>query len=335
MAFLRAHGTSPMAVFLLLTGLIIGVEVFVTHTAAFNRYPVHLSAAVLFDLVFIPTGLFYWLIGRPLRLPISRSALVGLLMLRIALWIIPQTAFPAKQIWPTLLILTESTVVITVVFRIRTVIQTYRRLRNEADAETALRESLSVVVSKRVVGLIIGEGLILYYALLGWRLKSDLPIEAYPLTTHRQSGQVALTIGLLTVGLIEGVAVHLLLVRLNPTIAFWITTLTAYGMLFFLADLMATLRRPSYLTSSYLTIRLGVRWRARILRSSIEHVALISEKPAKQAGYLNGAILTVPNVLLTFQEPIVVEGPYGLQKTIRQLSLFVDDRADFVDTLNS
>ncbi|MBD2754810.1 hypothetical protein [Spirosoma validum] len=334
MTFLRLFATSRMAIFILIAVLLISTEVFVTHTPAFSRHPVGLSVAVLFDLVFVTTALFYWLVARPLRLANSRLVVVALLMLRIALFILPKTAFSSDKIWPALLVLAEGAVLILVVLRIRTITKKYQFLWKETDRQTALRDSLAAVVSKRAADVIIGEGLTLYYVLVGWRLQSDLPVEARAVTTYRQSGQVALTAGVLIVGLVEGVVLHVVLSRWNPTVAFWVTALSGYGLLFFVADIMATVKRPSYLTKNYLHIRLGIRWRARISHSSIADVVPIHDKPSKQADRLNGAFLATPNVLLTLHEPVCVEGPYGIQKTVRQLSFFVDDRTAFIQALN-
>ena len=104
-------------------------------------------------------------------------------------------------------------------------------------------------------------------------------------------------------------------------------------MLFFVAHLMATLKRPSYLTKTHLHLRLGVFWQAIIPRSALVNSSLIYDKPDKQPGLLNGAFLTAPNVLLTFDEPVTFRGPYGIQKKARTFSFFVDDRAEFIREL--
>ncbi|GAB4037813.1 hypothetical protein [Spirosoma gilvum] len=323
-----------VAAFLLLTGLLLWVEVTVLHSTAFRLHPTGISLAILFDLVFVTVGLFYGLIARPFRLANSRLILVALFMVRVALAILPETALPSAYVWPTLLVLAEGTVLVIAVARIRTIVQTYRRLRPTTDFETALHDSLAVVFGNRGAGFILGEGLVVYYTFMGWRLRSDLPDGAHDLTTHRQSGQLALQLGLLLVGLIEGVATHLLISRWSADTAFWITVLSGYGMLFFVADLVATLKRPSYLTNNHLHLRLGIRWRATVPREHITAISWISEKPAKKPGLQNGAFLTAPNVLLTFNQPIGFKGPYGIQKNVNQLSLFVDDRAGFAKLLD-
>ena len=333
MTFLHNFISPRTLAFLLLTALLIWIEVVVTRTVAFSQHPTTLSLGIVFDLVFITTGLFYWLVCKPLQLAHSRLIFIGLLMLRVALFILPKTPFLPNQTWPLLFGFVEGTVLILAGFRIRTIVQTYRHLRPQTDAETALRSSLTTVFGAKAAGAILGEGLTLYYALLGWRLRSDVPAGATTLTTHRQSGQIALVIGLLVVGLIEGLAIHLLLTRWYPAVAFWLTGLSAYGMLFFVADIVATVNRPSYLTENQLHLRLGVRWRASIYQSAIATISVIHEKPAKQPGHLNGSFLTAPNVLLTFNEPICFLGPYGIQKEVNQFSFFVDDRDYFVQQL--
>ncbi|MVM39777.1 hypothetical protein GO730_22810 [Spirosoma sp. HMF3257] len=321
--------SARMLAFLLLTALLIGVEIMVTQMVVFGKNPILLSVGVLFDLVFVTTALFYWLVANPLKLASNRLLLIALVMFRVALFILPKSTQLPNQLWPFLLIFSEAMVLIIAGLRIRTIVQTYRHVRPTTDPETALRTSLATVFGDRAAAFIFGEGIILYYVLVGWRLQTDVPAVAKTLTTHRQSGQIALTVGLLVVGLIEGVAVHLLLTRWNPTVAVGITILSAYGMLFFVADAIATVKRPSYLSDTQLQLRLGVRWRATILRSRIAHVSFISEKPARQTGLLNGSFLTAPNLLVVFTEPIIVSGPYGIQRKINQVALFVDERAAF------
>lgn len=334
MSFFRPIALFRLPVFLFITACIIWIEWTVTHTSAFSQYPVGLSLAVLFDLVFVTTALFYGLVVRPLQWAPNRVWLVALLMLRVALFILPETPHLPNQIWPLLLVCTEGIILIMAGLRIRTITRMYRQLRPTTNAETALRGSLSFVFGERIAGGIIGELLTLYYALLGWQLRSDIPDGATPLTTYRESGQIALTVTLLFVGLIEGVVVHVLLNRWNSSVAFWVTALSVYGMLFFVADAVATIKRPSYLTDNQLHIRLGVRWQAIIPQSAIVQVSRIQEKPPKQPGQLNGAFLTAPNVLLTFSQPVYFTGPYGLQKQVQTFSFFVDDPATFVRALS-
>lgn len=313
--------------------LLIGVEMAVTRTLAFSRYPTGVSMAVLFDLVCVTTALFYWLVAQPHRLANSRLLWVALLMLRLGFWILPQPAISFAPLATVLLVLGEGAVLVVAILRIQTILQTYRQLRPAMEAEMALHKALASVFGDRAAGFILGEGLTLYYVLLSWRLRPDVPAGARTLTTHQQSGQVALTVGLLVIGLIETFTVHVLATRWNTTLAGWLMGISVYSSLYFVADLVATLKRPSYLTADVLNLRLGVRWRVQINRSVIADVSTVCEKPPKQPGLINGALVTAPNVKLTFREPVFVTGPFGIQKMVRQITFFVDDRAAFVQAL--
>lgn len=330
MASFRLFLTTKTLSFIFLTALLICVEVAITQTTQFSQHSSVVSVGILFDLVFITAGLFYWLIAQPLGLARSRTLFCALLMLRVSLFILP-TSFPFQnQILPILLGAAEVICLLIAGWRIRSLIRAYRYIRPLTDAETAWRGSLATVFGETVAEIIHSEGITLYYALLGWRRQSDVPAGTVPLTTHRQSGYVALLIGVLIVGLVEGIGFHLLLVRWNPSVAFWVTLVSAYGLLFFVADGVATVKRPSYLTDSHLHLRLGVRWRAVIPRSAVASAVLIHEKPVRQSSQLNAALLIAPNVLLTFTEPICLTGSYGRQKRVSRLSFFVDNPLTFV-----
>jgi hypothetical protein len=330
MASLRLFLTPKTGFFVLLTALLIGVELAVTQTTGFSRHPAAVSLGVVFDLVCITTALFYWLVAKPLQLPRSRPILVAVLMLRLASFMLTKAGFLPNPFWPILLVLTEVMVLIMAGLRVRTIVQTYKRLRPQMDAETAIHSSLTPIFGNKATGIILGEGITLYYVLIGWRLKPDCPLGSIALTTHRQSGQIALMVGLLIVGVIETAGVHILLNRWNSSVAFWVTLTSVYGLLFFIADMIATVKRPSYVTDTHIHLRLGVRWRAIVPRSAIVDVKRIHEKPAKQSGQLNGSFLTAPTVLLVFSEPICFDGPYGLRKQVDRFSFCVDNPDSFV-----
>jgi hypothetical protein len=245
-------------------------------------------------------------------------------MLQVGLFMLPANALPATLNAATLLVLAEIGALLIAGFRIRLMRATYLKLLSSSSVNDAIHGAFSAVFGKQAAGFILGEWQVISYALFGWRLQPDIPTGAATLTTHRDSGQLALTIALGIVGLIELVGVHLLLARWNADVAFWVTLLSAYGLQILVADLVATLKRPSYQTAEALHLRLGIRWRAVIPRGQVARIDSIHDKPARKKGLLNAALLTAPNVLLTLQEPILVQGPYGIQKEATQLALWID-----------
>ena len=316
----------------LLIACLLGIEFVITKTTTFVQHPLHLSIGILFDCTVLTTVLFYGLVARPLRLPISRTVLFAVAMLRVALFIVPSATPLMGSIWPALLGLLEVVVLAVSALRFHEIRQTYRTLRPTHDAYTALQGGFSAVFGKKAARIILSEGQVIYYALFNWHGPVSLPAGAIAVTTHRESGQVALLIGLLGVGLIEATAMHLVLAGWWPTVAFWVTLVSLYGCLVILAIINTTRKRPSFLVETTLHLRLDMRWHAVVSLDNIAAVTPIFDKPAKRPGLLNAALLTAPNVLITLREPVTFNGIYGLSRTVRQISLFIDDRNE---TLNS
>ncbi|MBO0950021.1 hypothetical protein [Fibrella forsythiae] len=304
--------------------LLIGSEALVVRSAVFARAPALLSLAVLFDLTVVSSALFYWLLARPKGWSIGRTGLIALFMLRIGLFILPANTQLTLVDGPVLLALAEAAALLLIMVRIRTIRQTYLTLRPTTSADQALHLSLAVVFGQRAAGVILSEWQLVRYVTVGWRQQSDIPATALPLTTHRESGQVALTVALGVVCLIELMGMHLLVARWSPDMAFWLTLASAYSLLLVVADVVATIRRPSYKTADALQLRLGIRWQATISLSQIAAIVSIHEKPVRQNGLLNMALLTEPNVLLTLNAPICVNGPYGIRREATQLALWID-----------
>ena len=306
--------------------LLIGM-IALTHSPLFSARPDLLGRAILFDLTVWPTLLFYGFIARPAKLSVLRLTVAVAVFVRIALLVLPENARPFTIDWPVLFAGVEGIMLVFVVVRIRVIVLTYRKLRAFQDAETALSGSLQTVLGSTTTTIMLSEWQTIRWGLLGWWRVEPLSPNHQPLTTHHNSGQVAMGVALLVVGLIEVVAVHLLIARWNPTAAFWVSAFSGYGMLFLVADLVASCQRPSLLTPTDLHIRVGIRWQAAIPKSLILSVVPIHEKPAKAPDLLNGVLIIAPNTLITLREPVTINGPYGIRRPVSRITLFLDDGA--------
>lgn len=310
-------------VFILVLLLVAG-ETFITRSSAFTRAPALLSLAVLFDLTILSSALFYWLLARPNNWSLVRTGLVALLMLRVGLFILPANTLLITVNGSVLLALAEIGALILAAIRIRTIRLTYLKLRPTTTTDSALQQAFAVVFGQQAANLILGEWQIVRYVVGGWCLQSDVPEGATPLTTHRNSGQIALTVALGSVCMVELVCIHLLVSRWSSDVAFWLTLASAYSMLMLVADIVATLKRPSYQTATTLYLRFGIRWQTVIPHDQISRIERIHDKPTRRGGLLNTAFLTVPNVLITLHKPITVQGPFGIRREATQLSIWLD-----------
>jgi hypothetical protein len=317
----------------LLIACLLGVELIITKTTTFIQHPLPISIGILFDCTILATALFYGLVARPLQLPISRTVLFAIAMLRLALFITPSATPLMERIWPVLLVLAEGTVVIISVLRFRKITRTYRALRPTHDVPAAFHGALAAVFGEKTASIIASEGQVIYQALFNWHGPVEVPVGTIAVTTHRESGQLVLLIGLLSVGLIEATAMHFLLAVWWPVVAFWVTAASLYGCLMILAIINTTRKRPSFLTETMLHLRLDMRWQAVISLDNITTVTPIFDKPTKQPRLLNTTLVTAPNVLITLHDPVVIGGIYGLSRTVTQLSLFIDDRSAFINSI--
>lgn len=296
---------------------------------AYATRPTLIGAAMLFDLTILPLAMVYGLIARPQRWSGIRLGLVGMALFRLALVWLPGsfiTTLPAPMVWIGLL---EGLVLGIMAFRLRTIIRTYRTYRRTQEAATAWRGALSAVFGEKLTAFMASEAEVVYYALAGWWQHADVPAGALPITSHRESGQLALLWGLLGISGIELVAVHLLLMQWAPAAALWVTLLSAYGCLLLLTVIHTTRARPSYLTADALHLRLDVRWQVAIPRDHLASVTPINDRLPRHPGLLNAALLTAPNVLITFNRPIVVQGLYGVTRTVTQITLCIDEQKAF------
>lgn len=152
----------------LLIACLLGLELAITKTITFARSPLHLSIGILFDCTVLTTAIFYGLVARPLRLPISRTVLFSVVMLRVALFIVPAVPPALAAVWPVLFVLLEGFVLVITAFRLRTIVGTYRTLRPTHGAYAALQGRFSVVFGQKAAHIILSEGQVLYHALFNW-----------------------------------------------------------------------------------------------------------------------------------------------------------------------
>jgi hypothetical protein len=169
------------------------------------------------------------------------------------------------------------------------------------------------------------------YALLSWRAQPEVGPGQQAFSTSRKSGFRALLLAVAGVSVVEMVVAHLLLSRWNATVALMALLLSAYTLLFLLAHLRAVPLRPVVLDGRRLIVRTGFVWRLEVPAEAVLRLQELQDTPAPKQHLLNLAkpLLTPPNVLLTFSQPVAVVGLYGLRRTVWQVALYVDDRAAF------
>ncbi len=123
---------------------------------------------------------------------------------------------------------------------------------------------------------------------------------------------------------------HFLLMQWNEVIAWIVTGLTIYGLIWLYGDYRVIKHKSIVLLEDKLLIRIGIRWKADIELSNIQSIeSSVSEEVEEE--YTNISILaTEKNIFINLHEPIVVEGMFGITKTTSKIALYVDEVDIFI-----
>jgi hypothetical protein len=281
--------------------------------------PLHpsLGIAVAADLTLTAAALFWLLAVRPGHA--KPAALVRVLVLGFA----AARLLVGLRALGLIAIAIEAAVTIMLVVRARRLLRAVRALRREghglpAALDIAFRAAIPVPV---LASVLAGEVAVVVLALTGW-------FRAAPsgFTMHRRSGFL-LIIGVLSaLAVVEAVAMHLILVRVAPTLAIVLTALSAYGLLWLIGSAHAVRLAPLRLTPAGVLIERGPLRRVTVARDQIASASPIAVgiSDAIDLSY------TEPNVLLTLHSPVEVHGPFGRTRSSSKLLLSIDERDAFL-----
>jgi len=200
------------------------------------------------------------------------------------------------------------------------------------DFVESLRDVLFKNLGNRTAANIMTtEASMFYFLIRGWK-KDDSDSSEKSFTCHRKSSYAVIVWTFVFLIIIESFAVHLVLSKLNVTLAWVVTALSIYGVLFFVGDFNAIRRRTIYFDDEHLHLRTGIRWFSKIPVTEIDRVELtrISEKSNSN---LNLVLFGDPNVKIVFKSPQSAIGLYGITRQFSCAFLFLDEKALFMDEI--
>jgi hypothetical protein len=289
---------------------------------AFTLVPLHppLGIAVAADLTLTAAALFWLLAVRPGHA--KPAALIRVLVLGFA----AARLLVGLRALGVIAIAVEAAIMISIVVRGRRLLRQVRALRREghglpAALDIALRAAIPVPA---LASVLAGEIAMVVLALTGW-------FRAAPrgFTMHRRSGHLMIVSVFCVLAVIEAVAMHVILIRVAPTLAIVLSALSAYGLLWLIGSAHAVRLAPLRFTPAGVLIERGVMRRVTVPRDSIESAApiAVAVSDAIDMSY------TEPNVLLTLKAPVAVHGPLGRIRSSSKLLLSIDDRDAFLAQL--
>jgi hypothetical protein len=310
-----------LAALLAMTALVYALEMLAVRRLAGAMSPRALTAVVTFDLALV-VPFAWWLFG--LRgvpggarrlLPIVLASLAG------AALVVPGEGRSLVSALRFLLLPLE---LVVLVVTVRTVASAVRLARASTDMADALEAGLSRALGENAMTrLLAAEASAVFYLVA----RSKRGVAASGRFTLEAARSPVFTFGLSFVTILESIALHVVLAPAHPAIAWVLTGLSAYAVLWLLGQDRALAARTIDVETSEIVLRSGLRLSARVPWSSIASTEIVSwsSAPAKQPGYLDAARPTEPNVVLRFHAPVRVTGLFGIQREISMLGLAVDD----------
>lgn len=302
-------------------------------SATFAAHPDLYSLAMTADLL-LTVPLAYLVLARKRGASLRPLLPLFVLMVLLGTWILPAgnrelldgirtVALPAVE----LLVLGY------LVFAVRRARTRYRSV-DSFDAMKRMRSAaLEIAGNGTVAAVAASELALLYYALLPFRAPREVPESGRAFSSHRNSGIVAILVTLMAVASVETVGVHLLVAMWRPPVAWALTALGVYSLLFLLAHVRALSMRPHVVTDSHLFVRNGLLHAADVPLEEIVDVRSPRPEDGPELRALNTASPVTPNVAVLLRRERETTGLYGIRKRVRCLLLHVDERSGFLERL--
>lgn len=319
-----------------LPALVILSAVLIVQTGLFWQAPEALAIGITCDLALTSPLVYLFLIRNK---PIPKTTVVPFFVigLWIATYLLPKEYQSLLDLfWIYLLPLLELGIMVFIILKTRQTIRQFKKSPYSNDFLSRLRYSaIEVSGSARLGNILATEIAMFYYSLLNWRSAPENTSHSF--SYHRKSGTSALYGALLLLLVIETIAFHIVIALWWPIIAWVLTIGSLYAVIQLLGHLKACRQRPIVLAEDKLLIRHGLAGDVEIPFSSISEISLTKKFPDGE-GVLPLALLKSIepfNIAIELKEPLSLRGLYGLKKNFRILLLHVDQKEDFVKTIQS
>jgi hypothetical protein len=220
-------------------------------------------------------------------------------------------------------------------------VRAWRLLRSGAhpgrDVPDAVRAGLREVVRfPAVADAVAAEVALFWFALLSWRSRPRLAPGAIAFTQHRKSGMMGIVGAVSFACAVEAVGVHLVAAQWSAKVAWVLTALSIYGVVWLVGLGRSVVLRPTVVEREGLRVRIGALYEAEVPFDAIAEVAAVRAGPANRRapGYLHAALFAAPRLMIELKEPVEARGLYGNRKRgITRIGLLVDEPAELAALL--
>lgn len=307
---------------------------------ALNHPPGWLLAAgplpqwpVAFDLFVTVPALYWWLHRRDRRRAWLGAAGLAAFAVGAAGYVLPDTQGP---LWTVLRALRVGGLMLVVLVELWVVAGALRlalKLRHDSNPDYALGRALREKLGDSFPARAMAFDMRVWLHVFGGRRPWTYRGEAH-FGYDRKDANASTQQAFLILMLIDLPVAHALLALFASTTAAWIVTaLTVLGLGLMGGHYRATLRCPTSLAAGTLYLRYGlsVAECAIPLRDIAAVESVRGEQPRRAPGTLRLCDAGEPNLRIALREPRLVEGWFGLRRSVSSIDLGLDQPAAFLN----
>jgi membrane protein YdbS with pleckstrin-like domain len=302
------------------------VSFFIVRTNAYAENRDILSLAVTLDVLILIPGVYFLL---AVALGWRRLTVVPVFVLSLisAHLLLPEDGESYLRIAELVLAPIEIALLVYLTMKVRQVRRGYRETRG---TETEFQQTLETVLAKsldhpRLVQILASELSIIHYGLFAWRNRPRYSTNDEVFTYHQKSG-LGLIVGVFLVLIaIETPVLHYFISLKFPVLAWVVTALGLYAVVFILGDFNACRWRPIRVRDGNLELNTGLRWRSTIPLSEIEKVESTTFDIEDKDGLLNAAVIGNQNLVISLKSTQSAKGIYGFKKEFDRVAVTADE----------
>ncbi|MFE8700103.1 CPBP family intramembrane glutamic endopeptidase [Cytobacillus sp. FJAT-54145] len=190
----------------------------------------------------------------------------------------------------------------------------------------------------------------IYYAFFKWK-KRELPDGVDSFSIHKNSNYFWLFIALLHEQVLEAIFFHFWFKQDYPSIAYIMTGLHVYSILYMLGDYNWVRNTPVVVKKNFVTMQVGARRKLSFHIRNIQTIQKATIKYDKSGGIIHERdvfhLTALPRLFtrifgisdelkyeIIFENPLEATGYFGTKKKVTKAFIYLDEADQFVDLLN-
>ncbi len=286
------------------------------------RHPVVGAWGATIDLVLTVPLAWYFILVRRRKAPLTTLVPVSILSFIAAYFVVPRSHHGLLEVFAGV---AEIALFTFVIIRARRAIRAAEPIGQSAPMEIVREVVRGVIPGRMAAEAVVTELAVIEYALFSWKRRSDPGPREF--VWEGAEDRSVLVFGMGIAILAETLGLHLWLQQSHPMIA-WVITLTdLYAILWLIADMRALHLSGLRVTHRSIDLRFGFRWSVSIPIERVQSIELIQDD--RRVGDLRCASTGIPDLLIRLDQPMVVDGFYGIRKRVGTIALRIGDRERF------